>query len=96
MPSLADQMNAHSPEHKPLLQSLLSTLADMDFAHEHEVARVLNKASTSPSMKATLLHRLGHQHRERREPYVRQISQLQSRQEVARAQARLPAPRNSR
>ena len=76
MPIFAGQMNAHSPEQKPLLQSLLSTLADMDFAHDHEVARVLNKASTSPSMKATLLQQLGHQHRERREPYVRQISLL--------------------
>jgi hypothetical protein len=63
---------------EPLLRSLLATLADMEFAHESEVAKV-NGSAAHPAMKCKLIARLDERHRERRKPYVQELALLQSR-----------------
>ena len=68
----------YSPEITPLLQSLLATLADIDFAYESDLEVVQNSA-TDAILKRKVIERLQQQHRERREPYIRQITALQRR-----------------
>ena len=68
----------YSPEITPLLQSLLATLADIDFAYESDLEVVQNSA-TDEILKRKVIERLQQQHRERREPYIRQIKALQRR-----------------
>ena len=87
MPSSAGDERLYSTENKPLLQALLSTLADMDFVHDCEIERVSKSASTCSSVRASLLDKLWETHHQRREPYVRQISLLQFRHQMASAQA---------
>jgi hypothetical protein len=52
---------------KPLLQSLLTTLADIDFAFESDLEVVQNSA-TDDVLKRKIVERLQKQHRERRAP----------------------------
>ena len=63
---------------QPLLQALLATLANIDFEYEREREK-LNKSSTDINLKIRILERLKAQHRERREPYIRQLAVLQER-----------------
>ena len=71
-------LNVYAPDTKPLLRALLATLADIDFVHEQDVTKAFNTTAKNPDLKARVLQTLMRQHRERREPYVRQISALQS------------------
>jgi hypothetical protein len=57
------------------MQSLLTTLANLDCEHEHEVGRV-TRSSTPASLKPHLLAKLTERHRERRKPYVQQLAIL--------------------
>ena len=66
----------YAPAVAPLLQSLLATLADIDFAFESDLEVVENSA-TDEALKRKTTERLREQHRERRAPYVRQIDALQ-------------------
>jgi DNA-binding transcriptional MerR regulator len=66
----------YSSDREPLLQWLLTTLADIDFAFESDLEVVKNSA-TDDVLKRKILERLQKQHRERRAPYVRQIAALQ-------------------
>ena len=66
----------YSPDLASLLQSLLATLADIDFAFESDLEVVENSA-TDRALKRKIIERLREQHRERRAPYVRQIDALQ-------------------
>jgi len=68
----------YAPGLAPLLQSLLATLADIDFAFERDLEVVENSA-TDEVLKRRIVERLREQHRERRAPYVRQIDALQTR-----------------
>jgi hypothetical protein len=68
----------YSPAVGPLLQSLLATLADIDFAFESDLEVVENSA-TEEALKSKIIERLREQHRERRAPYVRQMDALQQR-----------------
>jgi hypothetical protein len=77
LPSRAEA-RLYSPEITPLLQSLLATLADIDFAYESDLEVVQNSA-TDEVLKRNVIERLQQQHRERREPYIRQITALQRR-----------------
>jgi hypothetical protein len=77
LPSRAEA-RLYSPEITPLLQSLLATLADIDFAYESDLEVVQNSA-TDEVLKRKVIERLQQQHRERREPYIRQITALQRR-----------------
>jgi hypothetical protein len=62
----------------PTLQSILASLADIEFAHEHDVEAVRN-SSTDDVLKRTILQKLEQQHRDRCAPYVEQIAALQQR-----------------
>jgi hypothetical protein len=74
----ADKLRIYSPELQPLLQSLLSTLADIDFAYESDLD-VVRCSTTDEVLKGTVLGKLQQQHRERREPYLRQLVALENR-----------------
>ena len=65
----------YSPALQPLMQSLQTTLANIDCEREHEITRV--NRSAPASLKPHLLAKLKMRHRERREPYVRQLAMLQ-------------------
>ena len=66
------------PELQPLLQSLLASLADIDFAHESDIETVRPRAAEDWLKQATI-RKLQQLHRERREPYVRRLEALQER-----------------
>lgn len=68
----------YSPTLQPLLQSLLSTLADIDFAYECEREK-LSKSSPDFNLKIRVLERLKLQHQARRTPYLQQLAMLQER-----------------
>ena len=61
-----------------MLQSLLATLADIDFAHESDIETVRNSLAED-WLKQTTIRKLQQRHRERREPYVRRLEALQER-----------------
>jgi hypothetical protein len=65
----------YSPHVQGLMQSLLVTLANIDFVYEHERAK-LSRSRTEASLKACLFAQLERRHREQREPYVRQLALL--------------------
>ena len=68
----------YTPDIQPLLQSLLATLADIDFAYESDLETVRNSA-TDEALKRGVIIKLQQQHQERRIPYVRQLAALQER-----------------
>ena len=68
----------YSPSLQPLLQSLLATLANIDVEYERERDR-LSTRTMDGSLKMRVLAKLQQPHRERREPYIRQLSVLQDR-----------------
>lgn len=74
----------YSPAFQPLLQSLLATLADLDFDYEKEREKL---SSTSPdtNIRIRALEKLRNRHRERREPYIQQLAILQKRMMDLRA-----------
>ena len=78
LPSEHHQRRILPTELQPLMQSLLSTLADIDFAHEHEVEKVKNSA-LDDRFRATLIAKLDQLHREMRQPYVEEVLRLQNR-----------------
>jgi tryptophanyl-tRNA synthetase len=72
------QPRMYSPDLQPLLQSLLGTLADIDFEYERERDNV-NGRTMDMSLKIRLLEKLKQHHRERREPYLQQLAILHER-----------------
>jgi hypothetical protein len=68
----------YCPDLQPLLQSLLATLADIDFEHEREHDMV-SRRTHDVNLKTRVLEKLKQQHRERREPYIQQLAILQQR-----------------
>jgi hypothetical protein len=64
-------------ELQPLLQSLFSTLADIDYAHDCDVER-LEKGAGDSLLKEQTKAKLDEEHRQRREPYVQQIALLEA------------------
>jgi hypothetical protein len=60
-----------------LLQSTSRTLSNLDFEHQHEVQRV-ERGKTDPALKRQIIDNLKRRHRERRQPYVALIAELQS------------------
>ena len=68
----------YSPDLQPLLQSLLATLADIDFGYERE-RDTISTRTTDMNLKIRLLEKLREHHRERREPYIQQLAILQER-----------------
>ena len=72
------QARTYSPDLQPLLQSLLGTLADIDFEYERERDNV-NGRAMDMNLKVRLLEKLKQHHRQRREPYLQQLAILQER-----------------
>jgi hypothetical protein len=60
-----------------LLQSTSRTLSNLDFEHQHEMQRV-ERGRTDPVLKGQIIDNLKRRHRERRQPYMALISELQS------------------
>jgi hypothetical protein len=75
----------YSPNLQPLLQNLLSALADIDFDYELEREKLSN-AAPDVNLKIKALEKLRARHRERREPYIQQLAVLQQRMTELRAQ----------
>ncbi len=67
----------YSPATLPLIQSLLSTLANIELEFEQERDKIRNITDTR--LKELVLERLKAKYLTRREPYVRQLALLQSR-----------------
>jgi hypothetical protein len=76
--SAAPLPRMYSPDLQPRLQSLLSILADIDFAYEEECARIRRRIKNL-NLRILLLERRRQRHRERREPYLEQLALLQER-----------------
>ena len=68
----------YPPDLQPLLQSILSALADIDFVHASEVALVRD-SDADEWLKQSVIRRLEERHRERRAPYVRQLEAMEER-----------------
>jgi hypothetical protein len=71
-------VRTYSPDLQPMLQTLLATLADIDFAFESDLESVRNSTTDEP-LKQKVIEKLHEHHRERRGPYVRQLEALQER-----------------
>jgi hypothetical protein len=67
----------YSPTLQPLLQSLISTLADIDFAYECERDKI-SKTSPDLNLRIRVLEKLKDQHQARRTPYLQQLAKLQA------------------
>ena len=67
----------HTFDLHALLQSTSRTLSNLDFEHQHEVQRV-ERGRTDPVLKSQIIDNLKRRHRERRQPYVAVIAELQS------------------
>jgi len=65
----------YSPETLPLMQSLLATLANIEFEFERECEKV--RGTTDVHLKARVLAQLKVRHQDRREPYIRELARLQ-------------------
>jgi hypothetical protein len=74
----------YSPTYQPLLQSLLATLADIDFDYEQEREK-LSINSPDANIKIRALEKLKACHYERRQPYIQQLAILQKRMMELRA-----------
>src|SRR4051794_14780581 len=74
----------YSPTYQPLLQSLLATLADIDFDYEKEREK-LSTTAPDANIKIRALEKLKARHHERREPYIQQLAILQRRMMELRA-----------
>jgi hypothetical protein len=60
-----------------LLQSTSRTLSNLDFEYQHEVQQV-ERGRTDPVLKRQIIDNLKRRHRERRQPYIALIAELQS------------------
>jgi hypothetical protein len=68
----------------PSLQSLLATLADIDFEHKSDIETIRN-SSVDEWLRQTAIRKLQERHHERQAPYVRQLAALQKRLQAAAA-----------
>jgi len=59
-----------------LWQSTSRTLSNLDFEHQHEIQRI-ERGRTDPTLKRQITDNLKRRHRERRQPYVTLIAELQ-------------------
>ncbi|HEV2564438.1 MAG TPA: hypothetical protein VGU19_05080 [Microvirga sp.] len=77
----SSRVNCYSPDLLPLLQTVLSDLADIDFAHEKRL-NAIKHSSADDESKSQMIARLWHEHRERRAPYIQQLIGLKERMEA--------------
>ncbi len=71
----------YPPDILPLMQSLLRTLADIDFDFERDLEAIA-ESTADQSLKQQAVARLKQRHHERRAPYVQQITALPNRIEA--------------
>ena len=71
-----DQPRIIPAEFQTGVQSLLETLADIDFAHQRELETV-NSADIHASFKAKMVAKLEQGHQQRRQPYAQELLRLQ-------------------
>ena len=67
----------HPFDLRALLQCTSRTLSNLDFEHQHEMQQV-ERGRTDPVLKRQIIDNLKRRHRERRQPYVALIAELQS------------------
>ena len=67
------QPRMYSSDLQPLLQSLLATLADIDFEHERERDNI-NCRAMDMNLKIRLLEKLKQNHSQRSEPYLQKLA----------------------
>jgi hypothetical protein len=70
---MASPPRMYSPDLQPLLQSLLATLTDIDFAYERE-REVLSTDLPEGRAKVRVLRMLEERHRAQRQPYLHQLA----------------------
>jgi heme oxygenase len=75
VPSNRVKPRFYSLDDEILLQSLLTTLANLDFAYEQERERV-SSSTKDANLRARVLQKLRDQHRERRHPYMQHLTVL--------------------
>ena len=87
MPATTARPSVHTPDRAPrltslellpLLQSLRTTLANIDFEHESDVETIRNSA-VDDWLKQTTIRKLQERHLNRRMPCVSQLERLQER-----------------
>jgi hypothetical protein len=66
----------YSPNILPLMQSLLSVLADLDFQFEGDLDTVMN-SKIDEALKLEVIASLKQRHQERRSPYLRELAELE-------------------
>jgi hypothetical protein len=69
-------------ELQPSLQSLLAALVNIDFEHNSDIETIRN-SSVDEWLKQTAIKKLEERQHERRSSYVRQLTGLQKRLQVA-------------
>ena len=74
----------YRPELQPLLQFLLTALADIDFEHECDMEIVRN-STADEWLKQTTIRNLHQHHQERRARCLRQLEGLQKRMQAEAA-----------
>ena len=67
----------YSADILPLLQSLLAALADIDFGFQKDRETILKSPIDEP-LKQRAIATLAKRHRERRDPYLRELDKLES------------------
>jgi hypothetical protein len=72
----SSHLQSPTPDILPLLQSLLATLADIDFAYQKDREIILTSATEEP-LKQRVIATLAKRHHERRDPYLRKIDKLE-------------------
>ena len=71
----------YSPDILPLLQTALADLADIDSDFEKSL-QAIKHSEADEGRKSELIARLWHQHRERRAPYIYELTVLRDRIEA--------------
>jgi hypothetical protein len=79
-----DAARPYPSELVPSLQSLLATLADLDFEHTSDVETVRN-SPVEDWLKQTVIRTLEERHRQRRAPCIGQLERLERRMQALAA-----------
>ncbi len=74
-----NQRNSSDLQHD--LRALIDTLIDIDVEHERQREDLI-RSSLDPASKHRMLKKLCEQHRQRRDPHVRQLIALQERADL--------------
>lgn len=73
-----DESRMYWPQSKSMMQSLLGILADIDSGHEEDVEKLSNARDLEAGVRTEIRRKLDQAHRERREPFARQVALLEA------------------